>query len=264
MTEAKRLKWSAPKDRARISTVYQRLHFAKISDVLTAAAQSPNACVQLLTKHSDVPLADVVAFAGRYGLPARDPRSGGRWGRGQVCMFLAQVMNPKDERNMKAYLRAYAKWWSGSATTPNLAQARKIVRSLPGGSAVDRTRRSGSRLDGPFCGPAGGGPPGSYPVSNRFQTRAALQGPEPDYAPYPSGVRKCAAAVGRQTTRTRHAASGQKRRSTGRRSSASTNSARFQKYVDEGSQIQVPWASAPPEPNFESLIADYMREPRRK
>lgn len=53
----------------------------------------------------------------------------------------------------------------------------------PGGSNVGKYKK------GPFCGPAGGAPKGSYPVNTKKRAKAALAYAR--HAPNPSGIRKC-------------------------------------------------------------------------
>jgi len=53
----------------------------------------------------------------------------------------------------------------------------------PGGSNVGKYKK------GPFCGPAGGAPQGSYPVNTRARAISAIAYAR--HAPNPSGIRKC-------------------------------------------------------------------------
>jgi len=54
----------------------------------------------------------------------------------------------------------------------------------PGGTNVGKYRTKG-----PFCGPSGGAPPGSFPVNTRKRAIAALAYAR--NAPNPAGIRKC-------------------------------------------------------------------------
>ncbi|NOQ49677.1 MAG: hypothetical protein GQ553_03320, partial [Nitrosomonadaceae bacterium] len=62
-------------------------------------------------------------------------------------------------------------------------QAKKRPQDRPGGSNV------GKHKTGPFCGPAGGAPKGSYPVNTRKRVIAALAYAR--HAPNPSGIKSC-------------------------------------------------------------------------
>lgn len=55
----------------------------------------------------------------------------------------------------------------------------------PGGSNAGEYKKS----DGPFCGPSGGAPKGTYPVGTKKRARAALAYAR--HAPNPAGIRKC-------------------------------------------------------------------------
>lgn len=62
-------------------------------------------------------------------------------------------------------------------------QAKKRPQDKPGGSNV------GKYKTGPFCGPAGGAPKGSYPVNTRKRAISALSYAR--HAPNPSGIKGC-------------------------------------------------------------------------
>jgi hypothetical protein len=62
-------------------------------------------------------------------------------------------------------------------------QAKKRPQDKPGGSNV------GKYKTGPFCGPAGGAPKGSYPVNTRKRAISALSYAR--HAPNPSGIKSC-------------------------------------------------------------------------
>lgn len=62
-------------------------------------------------------------------------------------------------------------------------QAKKRPQDKPGGSNV------GKYKTGPFCGPSGGAPKGSYPVNTRKRAVAALAYAR--HAPNPSGIKSC-------------------------------------------------------------------------
>lgn len=61
--------------------------------------------------------------------------------------------------------------------------AKKRPQDKPGGSNV------GKYKTGPFCGPAGGAPKGSYPVNTMKRAKAALSYAR--HAPNPAGIKKC-------------------------------------------------------------------------
>jgi|GEM_PF-1186205 len=59
----------------------------------------------------------------------------------------------------------------------------KKPQDKPGGSNVGKYRK------GPFCGPSGGAPKGSYPVNTRKRAIAAISYSR--HAPNPAGIKKC-------------------------------------------------------------------------
>jgi hypothetical protein len=66
----------------------------------------------------------------------------------------------------------------------------KDVHDRPGGSNVGQERETSGPKEGPFCGPSGGAPAGSFPVTNKKQVRAAKAYAR--HAPNPSGIKSCA------------------------------------------------------------------------
>lgn len=62
-------------------------------------------------------------------------------------------------------------------------------RKKPGGSDVGKQRKTSGPKEGPFCGPSGGAPKGSYPVTNAKQAHAAKA--YAHNAPNPDGIKKC-------------------------------------------------------------------------
>lgn len=67
---------------------------------------------------------------------------------------------------------------------------KKYIRKAhkrPGGSNVGKARKTSGAGEGPFVGPSGGAPAGSYPVTNPGQAHAALSYAR--HAPNPSGIR---------------------------------------------------------------------------
>ena len=65
-----------------------------------------------------------------------------------------------------------------------------------GGSNVGKERKTSGAGEGPFCGPSGKAPPGSYPVTNPKQWRAAKAYAR--NAPNPSGIKKCADRIAKE------------------------------------------------------------------
>lgn len=64
-----------------------------------------------------------------------------------------------------------------------LTEAEKSARDKPGGSNV------GKYKSGPFCGPSGGAPAGSFPINTRKRAVAALSYAR--NAPNPAGIKAC-------------------------------------------------------------------------
>lgn len=62
---------------------------------------------------------------------------------------------------------------------------RKRPQDRPGGSNVGKYKKS----EGPFCGPSGGAPAGSYPIGTLKRAKAALAYAR--HAPKPEGIRAC-------------------------------------------------------------------------
>jgi hypothetical protein len=75
-------------------------------------------------------------------------------------------------------------------------KAQIAARKKPGGSNVGKKRKTSSAGKGPFCGPSGGAPSGSYPVTNKKQWRAAKSYSR--HAPNPGGIKACADRVARK------------------------------------------------------------------
>lgn len=71
----------------------------------------------------------------------------------------------------------------------------KAARKRPGGSNVGKKRKTSGAKEGPFCGPSGGAPSGSYPVTNKGQWKSAIG--HSGNAPNPSGIKACANRVAR-------------------------------------------------------------------
>jgi hypothetical protein len=61
---------------------------------------------------------------------------------------------------------------------------KKKPQDKPGGSNVGKYKK------GPFCGPAGGAPKGSYPVNTCGRVAAAKAYAR--HAPNPGGIKRCA------------------------------------------------------------------------
>ena len=71
----------------------------------------------------------------------------------------------------------------------------KVARKKPGGSNVGKKRKTSGPKQGPFCGPSGGAPSGSYPITNKVQWKAAKSLSR--HAPNPSGIKSCADRIAR-------------------------------------------------------------------
>jgi hypothetical protein len=63
------------------------------------------------------------------------------------------------------------------------------ARKEPGGSDVGKERKTSGPTKGPFCGPSGGAPKGSYPVTSAKQGKSAKR--LAHNAPNPKGIAKC-------------------------------------------------------------------------
>lgn len=72
----------------------------------------------------------------------------------------------------------------------------KAARKKPGGSNVGKKRKTSGARQGPFIGPSGGAPKGSYPVTNKKQWKAALAYSR--HAPNPAGIRAAANAIAKR------------------------------------------------------------------
>lgn len=67
----------------------------------------------------------------------------------------------------------------------------KKAHSKPGGSNVGKkTFADGSKRTGPFAGPAGGAPKGSYPIPDLKHAKAAIK--LSGHAPNPEGIKAAA------------------------------------------------------------------------
>jgi hypothetical protein len=71
-----------------------------------------------------------------------------------------------------------------------LPKDEKAAQEKPGGSNVGKDRKTSTAGEGPFCGPSGGAPKGSFPVTNKKQAKAAKA--YAHNAPNPEGIKKCA------------------------------------------------------------------------
>jgi len=72
---------------------------------------------------------------------------------------------------------------------PKSKEAVKKAKKKPGGSNVGEERETSGAKEGPFCGPAGGAPKGSFPVTSDKQGRSAKAYAR--HAPDPEGVKRC-------------------------------------------------------------------------
>lgn len=72
----------------------------------------------------------------------------------------------------------------------------RAARKRPGGSNVGKARKTSAAGQGPFCGPAGGAPAGSFPVTSCGQGKSAIG--YSHNAPNPAGVKACARRIMKQ------------------------------------------------------------------
>ena len=75
-------------------------------------------------------------------------------------------------------------------------KALTAARKRAGGSNVGKKRKTSAAGKGPFVGPSGGAPKGSYPVTNKKQWAAAKSYAR--HAPNPSGIRAAADRIARK------------------------------------------------------------------
>lgn len=71
----------------------------------------------------------------------------------------------------------------------DLTKKEKAAHKKPGGSNVGEERETSGAHEGPFCGPSGGAPEGSYPVTSKKQ--GAFAKAYSHNAPNPEGIKKC-------------------------------------------------------------------------
>lgn len=113
---------------------------------------------------------------------------GGKWIQGAVNPAHKGYCTPMTKSTCTGRRRAFAqtmkKHHGFHADGGKIAEARK----RPGGSNVGKkTFSDGSRRHGPYAGPSGGSPAGSYPIPNAKHARAALALAR--HAPNPAGIR---------------------------------------------------------------------------
>lgn len=72
---------------------------------------------------------------------------------------------------------------------PESEGAIEKAQEKPGGSNVGEKRKTSGAKEGPFCGPSGGSPKGSYPVTSAKQGKSAKAYAR--HAPNPEGIKKC-------------------------------------------------------------------------
>jgi len=63
------------------------------------------------------------------------------------------------------------------------------AQEKPGGSNVGKERKTSGAKEGPFCGPSGKSPKGSFPVTSEKQAKSAKAYAR--HAPDPQGVKSC-------------------------------------------------------------------------
>ena len=79
---------------------------------------------------------------------------------------------------------------------PKSKKAQEEAQEKPGGSNVGEKRETSGAKEGPFCGPSGGAPAGSYPVTNKKQWKSAKSYSR--HAPKPGGIKACADRVAKK------------------------------------------------------------------
>jgi hypothetical protein len=84
--------------------------------------------------------------------------------------------------------------WLAGGLTAEMSDAE--AHEKPGGSNVGKERETSGAHEGPFCGPAGGAPAGSYPITNKKQVGAAKS--YAHNAPNPSGIKACAERIAKK------------------------------------------------------------------
>jgi len=89
-----------------------------------------------------------------------------------------------DWEQLKIEMEKYADGLEGEDEKLKDAK-KKNPKGRSGGSNAGKYSKS----EGPFCGPSGGAPKGTYPVGTRKRARAALSYAR--HAPNPDGIRKC-------------------------------------------------------------------------
>ena len=158
--------------------------------------------------HAGECTSDIRRLAAKYGVPTRDPRTDTAIPIAVLCdhlKFLA--MNPT-RAQLTSQVRAYGTPGPASSASASSsitkAHAERTLASISDALARIHKMRggSGASLDrrGPFCGPSGGAPPGTFPVTNAKQAAAARR--YASYAPKPSGVRACVDLVEEHEFRT--------------------------------------------------------------
>ena len=77
-----------------------------------------------------------------------------------------------------------------------LTQTEEKAHEKPGGSNVGEPRKTSGAHEGPFVGPAGGAPAGSFPITNPRQVRAAKA--YAHNAPHPAAIKAAADRIAKQ------------------------------------------------------------------
>lgn len=84
----------------------------------------------------------------------------------------------------------------GKGGSEGLPKNVEKARHKAGGSNVGKKRETSGAKEGPFCGPAGGAPKGSYPVTNAKQAASAKA--YAHNAPNPDGIKRCADRIAKK------------------------------------------------------------------
>ncbi len=233
-------KFRRPVTEDSVEAVTKRVVDSVITEALITSVENPGVCATDVLGN-EVSKRKLLSYAQRFGLPASHP-DGRSWSSEELCDALKTlVMMPANRDALEQSMRNFAKWWSRADRLPSLEQARKIIRELPGGSDVDKMRRSSYAWQGPFCGPAGGAPPGSFPASNIYQTEAEERDPMIQFAPNPDAIIACAERIGLSGDRSRSVKPGKKRGPSGRKPNWERNVSRerWARWVGRGADADV-------------------------
>ena len=105
---------------------------------------------------------------------------------GKSTEELTHSKNPLTRK--RAIFAQNAKKWKHEDGSKSLPANIKEARKQPGGSNVGKkTFASGKPRTGPYAGPSGGAPKGSYPIPDKAHAKAAIK--MSGHAPNPGGIK---------------------------------------------------------------------------